>query len=253
MDLIPIERNNISDNIRRSLMDMIGKQYKKGIYKLPTEQQIAEQLGVSRNTLRPVLSQLSGEGIIFRKHGQGTFINPEALSVRVNLQELIDFSGIIERCGHISRHNIYSLEEMAAGEEAAEKLHIAPEEEVLRMECWLYADEIPAIVVEGICSKEIFSTIPGGEVWKQHFGFEVLEQYAGRKVCSDRVRVGTMTVEKMHADLGHQTELKCESVLMLDSIGFDRKGEPVIWGKAYFDTSLIQFDLFRVVHGEKIV
>ena len=249
-NLKPINKSNISDIIRCRLMEMIAEQYANGNYKLPTEQQLADQLGVSRNTLRPVLSQLSGEGIILRRHGRGTFINPEALAVCVNMQEMIDFSSIIERCGHTSSHDIYSLDEYTAGEIIAEKLHITPEDKVLRMEYWLYADGIPAIVVEGWCSKSIFSEVPDRTVWQQSFGLDVLEQRAGRKACSDRVRVEALTIERMHELLGHKTKLKCPSVLLLDSIAFDRKGEPLMWGKAYFDTSLIHFDLFRMVYGE---
>lgn len=249
-NLKPINKSNISDIIHCRLMEMIVEQYSKGNYKLPPEQKLADQLGVSRNTLRPVLSQLSGEGIILRYHGRGTFINPEALAVCVNMQEMIDFSSIIERCGHASSHDIYSLDESIAGEIAAEKLHIAPEDKILRMEYWMYADGIPAIVVEGVCSKSIFFEVPDRTIWQQNFGLDVLEQLAGRKVCSDRVRVEALTAETMHERLGHKTKLRCQSVLLLDSIGFDRKGEPLIWGKAYFDTSLIHFDLFRMDYGE---
>lgn len=250
MKIRPVDKNSISDMIHRQLLDIIAAQYAEGNYKLPPEQELADQLRVSRNTLRPVLSQMAAEGIILRKHGMGTFINPEALAVCVNLQEMIDFSSIIERCGHTSSHEIYALEEEPAGEEAARKLRIAPGDTVLRMEYWIYADGIPAIVAEGWCRRDIFQEKPGKEVWENGFAFEVLDRCAGRKVQSDRVRVESVTAESMHKALGHRTRLRCASVLLLDSIGFDRHEEPVVWGKAYFDTSLIHFDLFRVDHSD---
>ena len=250
MPMVPIDRNTTSDAIRRQLLDIIAEQYEEGIYKLPPEQQIADRLGVSRNTLRPVLSQMAGEGIILRRHGQGTLLNPEALAVCVNLQEMIDFSMIIERCGHSPSHDIYSLEEMPAGDIAAEKLHIADDAPVFRMEYWLYADGIPAIVAEGWCGRDLFYETPDRDVWENNYAFEILERYAGRKAHSDRGRVESMTTEKMHEVLGHKTKLRCQSVLLLDSIAFDRQGEPLVWGRAYFDTNLIHFDLFRVDHGE---
>lgn len=250
MTMLPIDRNTISDAIRRQLLDLIAEQYEEGIYKLPTEQQMADRFGVSRNTLRPVLSQMAGEGIILRRHGQGTFINPEALAVCVNLQEMIDFSMLIERCGHSPSHDIYSLDEMPAGEAVAEKLHIAAGDPVFRMEYWLYADGIMAIVAEGWCSRNLFYEIPDRDVWEKNYAFEILEKYAGRKAHSDRVRVEAMTIEKLHKTLGHKTKLRCQSVLLLDSIAFDRQSEPLVWGRAYFDTNLIHFDLFRVDHGE---
>ncbi len=96
MPMVPIDRNTTSDAIRHQLLDMITEQYEEGIYKLPPEQQIADRLAVC-----------------------------------VNLQEMIDFSMIIKRCGHSPSHDIYSLEEMPAGDIAAEKLHIADDAPVL--------------------------------------------------------------------------------------------------------------------------
>ena len=250
MRITPIDRSSISDAIRHQLMNIIAKQYEEGNYKLPTEQQLADQLGVSRNTLRPVLSQMAGEGLIIRRHGMGTFVNPEALAVCVNLQEMIDFSKIVKRCGHAPSHEIYSLEEIKADGEMAEKLDIADGDSVIRVEYWIYADGIPAIVVEGWCVGALFPEVPSKEVWSEGFAFDILEQCAGKRVVSDRVRVETLTREQFHENLGHETKLKCPSVLLLDSIGFDRQGVPLIWGKAYFDTTLIHFDLFRVDHGE---
>lgn len=250
MRIKPIDKSSMTDTIRRQLVDLIADQYTEGIYKLPTEQQIADQLQVSRNTLRSVLSQMAAEGLILRKHGMGTFINPEALAVCVNLQELIDFSGIIARCGHAPSHEIYSLTEVTADTEVAEKLRIPLGSPVLRVEYWLYADGLPAIVVEGWCSADLFFEKPEKQLWENLSAFQILDRCAGRKVQSDRVRVETMTTDSLHKQLGHPTKLRCQSVLLLDSIGFDSQEIPVIWGRAYFDTNLIHFDLYRVDRSE---
>lgn len=241
-----IERNSTSESIRKELLLMMNEQFSRGEYKLASEKELADQLGVSRNTLRPVLSQMAGEGLLLRRHGMGTFINPEALSVCVNLQEMIDFSSIIEKCGSKPSHKIYSLKEMKAGVDISEKLRVDPGSKVLRVEYWLYADKKAAIVVEGWMKSGMFAEKPEREAWEQGSAFQIIDRYAGKRVISDRVRVQSITTEGMHSMLGHRTDLKCESVLLMDSVGFDRQEEPVIWGRAYFDTALIQFDLYRV-------
>lgn len=40
---------------------------------LPTERALAEQMGVSRSTVRNVLGRLDAEGLIWAEHGRGTY------------------------------------------------------------------------------------------------------------------------------------------------------------------------------------
>ena len=41
---------------------------------LPSEEKLAEELGVSRSTLREAIGQLESRGVILRRQGVGTFI-----------------------------------------------------------------------------------------------------------------------------------------------------------------------------------
>jgi GntR family transcriptional regulator len=43
---------------------------------LPSEGEFARQLGISRPTLREALHSLELEGLIYCRHGVGTFVNP---------------------------------------------------------------------------------------------------------------------------------------------------------------------------------
>jgi len=245
MVLKPIEKNSLSESVRRKLLSYIEANGEEQNWKLPSEQEMAERLGVSRNTLRQTLSQLDAEGIIVRKHGQGTYINPEAQQVNVDMREMIDFSDIVRKCGHNPSHRIYSLTEEQADPEMAGKLKISPGDALTRVEYWIYADGVPAIVVAGWVADSTFPEAPSAKEWEQHSCFQVLYEYTGVKIKSDRVRVRSLTAGMMNRRLGHTTELRCKSVLSIDSVGFDQRDEPIIYGMAYFDTSIIEFDLFR--------
>ena len=56
--------------------------------KLPPEAELAEQLRVSRNTLREALKTLETFGIIESLHGQGTFVSATALQRIPNIEIL---------------------------------------------------------------------------------------------------------------------------------------------------------------------
>lgn len=60
-------------HIRDLLVDRFKKEGFASGTKLPTEQELTVELGVSRSTVRQALDLLETDGIIARKHGSGTF------------------------------------------------------------------------------------------------------------------------------------------------------------------------------------
>jgi DNA-binding GntR family transcriptional regulator len=70
-----IDRNSprlLPDQVADDLRALIGKGAVTG--KLPTEQELADQYGVARVTIRSAIATLAGEGIIQVIHGRGTFV-----------------------------------------------------------------------------------------------------------------------------------------------------------------------------------
>lgn len=73
--------------------------------RLLPEREMAQHLGVSRARLRQALDQLEAEGALFRRRGQGTFVQPppardaarlKSLAQRVSLQEVMEVRFQIE-------------------------------------------------------------------------------------------------------------------------------------------------------------
>ena len=68
-------RNNLSQRTAQILRDRINKEH---IYqygeKLPNENELSEELGVSRTTLREAIRILVSEGVLNVQRGKGTFV-----------------------------------------------------------------------------------------------------------------------------------------------------------------------------------
>jgi len=75
--------------------------------RLPTEQALADSLGVSRNVVREAIARLRSEGIVRSRQGVGVFvmerdarstlrIDPEALSDRAAFKDLFELRRILE-------------------------------------------------------------------------------------------------------------------------------------------------------------
>lgn len=100
--------------------------------KLPAEDLFAEQLGISRPTLREALHNLEMEGMIVRKHGVGTFVSPSRVNRLENgLEVLESLEHIANRMGLKTKMGQLKIEERSSRPEERASLGCSPEEKVL--------------------------------------------------------------------------------------------------------------------------
>jgi GntR family transcriptional regulator len=73
-ELVRAEGVPIYVQIREALReDITGGGLKRG-EKLPAEHELADRFGVSRMTIRESIEDLVDEGLLYRRHGVGTFV-----------------------------------------------------------------------------------------------------------------------------------------------------------------------------------
>lgn len=125
--------------------------------RLPPEPALAQQLGVSRTTIRAALMSLERLGIVSRAPGRGTIVRPHVGRESIVLQRLIGFRGLLEERHHdVSVTQRYWLEDRAS-ERAVDKLGLETGSTVIRSAKTLRADGAPAIWISdeiplGICA-----------------------------------------------------------------------------------------------------
>ena len=72
---------SLTDQVKAHLKDrIVSGDFDEG--KIPSENELAAELGVSRTTVRVALSRLEQEGAIYRKQGAGTFVNEPGLQIK---------------------------------------------------------------------------------------------------------------------------------------------------------------------------
>ena len=82
MNLKPLKRHGISDDISHRILDLVKSGYFKPGEKLPTERELSEQLQVSRPSLREAMRSLAFMNVIEIRQGSGMFVSslePELL------------------------------------------------------------------------------------------------------------------------------------------------------------------------------
>lgn len=112
--------------------------------RLPTEVELVRLYGVSRITVRKVLDMLVKEGLIYRQAGRGTFVAHATLEQ--GLSHIISFTEDMQRRGFTVSTEVLFSGLVPATDAIAERLTIAPGEELARLERLRLADGEPMCI-----------------------------------------------------------------------------------------------------------
>jgi GntR family transcriptional regulator len=233
----------------------IKKRIIEGIYargsQLPPENQIAEELEVSRTTVRSAYDALAGQGLIVRKHGIGTFVaklpslaNPyETLSM--DMYEIISAHGYRPGFKQLraevrqSDHGFSSLMEVPLGSDYLEvhKLFTADDQPII-----LYINRYPAWLFTDAFSMED-ATPPG--MTEPPEGF--LAKHLGIKL----VRFNSTIRPDIAANLNLQKvfllEDPCTPLLIVEDIGFDTEGRKVFYSLEHLAGDAARYEINRSI------
>ncbi|RJL27189.1 GntR family transcriptional regulator [Bailinhaonella thermotolerans] len=108
--------------------------------RLDNEILLADQLGLSRPTIRQAIQYLVDKGLLVRKRGVGTQVVHGQVKRSVELTSLHDD---LRRAGQEPTTRVLSLASVPADEEIARVLGVTPGEDVLRLERLRFADAEP--------------------------------------------------------------------------------------------------------------
>ncbi len=116
------------ENLVRELIDKPN--YQKGQL-LPKEVDMANQLGISRNTVRQAISKLVFEGLLERKKGVGTKVATQNISTQ--LQSWMSFTQEMNSKGIAFINYEITVEKVKASNEVAAALEIKENTEIIKL------------------------------------------------------------------------------------------------------------------------
>ena len=89
---------NLADEIAQQLRDRILKETLGPGQRLPTEQALGAQFGVSRNVVREAIARLKLTGLVETRHGVGTFVKRDLANrpFEVEQDDLLEFKQLID-------------------------------------------------------------------------------------------------------------------------------------------------------------
>ncbi len=113
--------------------------------RIPSETDLAAELGVSRTTIRDALSRLENEGVVYRKQGSGTYVNRPGLQIRSRLDEIWSYSAVLEAHGYRPSAKVLDVKREAADPGLATSLELSTGDELVVVRKLFLEDKKPVI------------------------------------------------------------------------------------------------------------
>lgn len=217
----------------------------QGEYRLPSEEELAQQLGLSRLTLREALAVLERDGLISRMQGKGTVINPFAQCLKSRIDTSREIDGFLEEAGYKTSGKLLGYRWQQATAEEAEKLGIDEGEEMLVVEKVFMADQIPAAFYIDRIPRRKFRHEDFGPADMESSMFALVENACGCRITHDVLEIiPTVADEKLAAVFKIPVNTP---LLRLDVVVYQGDGSPVMYDTEYYYDKFIRFTLCRNV------
>src|SRR5215471_16885616 len=129
--------------LQRGLREAIEKRILGPDDALPSERQLAEDLGVSRITVRKAIDGLVAEGLLVSRQGSGNFVSTR---IEKNFAKLTSFSEDMRARGRTPRSEWLKRSEGAVSPEEALTLRLSPGAPVYRFNRLRFADDTPMCI-----------------------------------------------------------------------------------------------------------
>lgn len=210
--------------------------------RMPSESDLAAQLGVSRATVRSALSRLENEGVIVRKQGSGTFVNPTGLQVKTRLEEIWSYEAMMEAHGYTPSTHILAVTEALASAEIAADLDLPLYTPILTIHKLFTQDDTPAILTINHIPCDQIVRAYDDTIWHEPV-FVFLSDYCGQTLTyylSDVVPVVADDALAQRLDIVPGTPL-----ISFEEVGYSDENRPIIKSFSYFRDDLLRLRLIR--------
>jgi len=236
-----ITRNpSLTDQVKAHIKDQIvNDEFEDG--RIPPEASLAEDLGVSRTTVRDALGKLEHEGAIYRKQGAGTFVNEAGLQIKSRLEEIWSYEQVLEEHGYTPSVKILTDEVLPVNADTATALGLEEGADVLVIEKTFLEDNEPVVLTRNRIPADLL--LDSGRSHDDLPIYEFLEEYCDRRLS---YYVSEIVPVAFDAEQAKKLGVKKGTVgLSFIEVGFDQNNEPVVQATSYFRDDLLRFRLIR--------
>jgi GntR family transcriptional regulator len=209
--------------------------------KLESELDLAEQLGISRPTMRAAIKQLVDKGMLVRRRGIGTIVAPKPVRRVVALTSLYDD---LKEAGREPRTRVLALEEIPCPPEIAEHLGLEPGVPVLHFDRLRVAhsvDPYPIALMHNVVPADLLEIT---EDDLERTGLYELFRKNGMLPHIATQRIGARKAADEEAEF---LEIEPgDPVLTMVRVAYDTDGRPIEYGCHRYPAESYWFEMMLV-------
>ena len=211
--------------------------------RLPSEPDLAKQLGVSRATLREAMRSFETQGLIRRRQGSGTFVVGKVQALDGGLEVLESLETIAKRQGLEVSVSDLNIESTVADEEMASFLNVAVGAKLTRVRRVIRAESRPVAYLVDTLPEDVLHA----KDLPSDFHGSVLDFLLSRgdSLTSSRANVSAIGAT---ADVAKPMEIQRGDVLLhFHAQLFNTEGKIVDYSLSYFIPGYFHFHIVRKV------
>jgi DNA-binding GntR family transcriptional regulator len=206
--------------------------------RIANEIALADELGLSRPTMRQAIQTLVDKGLLVRKRGVGTQVVQSQIRRSVELTSLNDD---LVRAGQNPLTRVLLLERIDADEPTARELQLHPGASVWRLERLRLVGEQPLALMS--------NTLPADVVDLHAVDLSTTGLYEHLRRCGIQIRVAHQRIGAVRADARAAkllTGRKGDPLLTMHRTAFDDSGRAVEFGSHVYRPELYSFEMTLV-------
>lgn len=186
-----------SERVREHVLDLVETMAVGD--RIPAERKLAEELDVSRMTLRGVIDELVREGYLNRRHGSGSYVAEPKIAQPLTMTS---FSDDMRLRGFVPSGRTLELVTVAAGARLARRLQVSPTEPVVRALRLRLADDVPMAIETLHVLAALVPGLTAGDLERSSFYDLLAARYGVQLGTGAQVIEPTVTSEEESARLG---------------------------------------------------
>jgi GntR family transcriptional regulator len=234
-----LDNRPLAAKVRDTILQAIlSQRFDQG--RLPSEDDLASMLNVSRTTIRTALHSLEQDGIITRRRALGTTVNQHVRPDLVALQQLAGFDWLLREKGHKVKVDVNWTRDPVTAD-VAKLFGCDSHEEGLLTEKLFFADGQLAIYIRDLVPWKEIARPPRGKLSASLFEFSA-------RHCRDPIDHAIVEIEpavkrdetttKLTVDVG-------EPFVRLHERHFALDERPIAYSVIDVDDKFIRFEVFR--------